>query len=29
MHPVQNIIALKAKSEGAGCILQIFNMAEK
>jgi len=29
MHPSQNIIALKAKSDGAGCILQVFNMAEK
>ena len=29
MHPNQNIIALKAKGEGNGCILQIFNMAEK
>ena len=30
MHPNQNIIALKAKSDtGNGCVLQIFNMDEK
>lgn len=30
MHPAQNIIALKAKSESStGCVVQIFNVTEK